>query len=50
LKSYVKQKEAENLRHESLRIGIQRLWNMKGIVMPVITGAIGIVTKVLKKI
>lgn len=49
MKSYVKQKEAENLRYKSLRIGIQRLWNIKCMVIPVIFGAIGIVTKVLKK-
>ena len=46
MKSYVKRKEAENLRYKSLRIGIQRLWNMKGMVMPVIIEPIGIVTKV----
>ena len=49
MKSYVKQKETEYLRYKSLRIGIQRLWNMKGTVMSVINGAIGIVTKVSKK-
>jgi hypothetical protein len=49
VKSYVKQKEAENLRYKSLRIGIQGLWNIKCMVIPVIFGAIGIVTKVLKK-
>ena len=48
-KSYVKQKEAENVRYKSLRIGIQRLWNLKRMVMPVISGATGRVTKVLKK-
>jgi hypothetical protein len=33
-----------------LCIEIQRMWNMKCFVMPVITGATGIVTKGLKNI
>ena len=35
--------------YKSLRVGIQRLCNLKDMVMPEIIGAIGIVTKVLKK-
>ena len=49
MKSYVKRKEAESQRYKSLRVGIQILWNMTGMVMAVIIGAIRIVTKVLKK-
>ena len=49
MKSYVTQKEAEHLRYKSLRIRIQRLWNIKCMVTPVVIGAIGIVTRVLKK-
>jgi hypothetical protein len=44
------QKESENkLKYISLSIEIQRMWNMKCFVMPVIIGATGIVTKGLKK-
>jgi hypothetical protein len=43
------QKEPEKkLKYENLSIEIQRMWNMKCVVMPVITGATGIVTKGLK--
>jgi hypothetical protein len=44
----VVQKEAEkNLKYESLGIEIQRMWNLKCTVIPVIFGATGIVTKSL---
>ena len=46
----VVQKEAERkLKYNNLCIEIQRMWNMKFMIMPVITGATGIVTKGLKK-
>jgi hypothetical protein len=46
-----KQKESENkLKYKNLSIEIQRMWNMKCFVIPVITGATGIVTKGLKNI
>jgi len=46
----VVQKEAEkNLKYESLCIEIQRMWNLKCTIVPVITGATGIVTKSLRK-
>jgi hypothetical protein len=45
------QKEAENkLKYKNLSIEIQRMWNMKCFVIPVIIGATGIVSKSLKKI
>jgi len=46
----VVQKEAENkLKYKSLCTEIQRVWNLKCTVVPVITGATGIVTRSLKK-
>jgi hypothetical protein len=45
------QKESEKkLKYKNLSIEIQRMWNMKCFVIPVITGATGIVTRGLKKI
>ena len=47
----VVQKEAENkLKYKSLCIEIQRMWNLKCTIVPVIIGATGIVTRSLKKI
>ena len=44
------QKEAENkLKYKSLCIEIQRMWNLKCTIVPVIIGATGIVTRSLKK-
>jgi hypothetical protein len=44
------QKEAEKkLKHKNLSIEIQRMWNMKCFVIPVINGATGIVSKSLQK-
>jgi hypothetical protein len=46
----VTQMEAENkLKYKSLCIEIQRMWNMKCMIIPLITGATGTVTKGLKK-
>jgi hypothetical protein len=46
----VTQKEAENkLKYNSLCIEIQGMWNLKCMIIPVIIGATGIVTKGLKK-
>ena len=44
------QKEAEKkLKYKSLRIEIQRMWNLKCTFIPVIIGATGIVTRSLRK-
>ena len=44
------QKEAENkLKYKSLCTEIQRMWNLKCTIVPVIIGATGIVTRSLKK-
>ena len=46
----VTHKEAEKkLKYKSLCTEIQRMWNMKCVIVLVITGATGIVTKGLKK-
>jgi hypothetical protein len=47
---YVVQKEAEKkLKYKSLGIKIQRMWNLKCTIIPVIIGATGIVTNSLRK-
>jgi hypothetical protein len=44
------QKEAEKkLKYRNISIEIQRMWKMKCCVIPVITGATGIVSKSLQK-
>jgi hypothetical protein len=44
------QKEAEKkLKYKSLCIEIQRMWNLKFTIIPITTGAIGIVTRSLRK-
>jgi len=44
------QKEAEKkLKYKSLNIEIQRMWNLKCTIVPVIIGATGIVTRRLWK-
>jgi hypothetical protein len=46
----VVQKEVEKkLKYKSLCVEIQRMWNRKCTVIPVITGATGIVTRSLRK-
>ena len=46
----VVQKEAEKkLKYKSLCIEIQRMWNLKCTIVPVIIGANGIVTRSLRK-
>jgi hypothetical protein len=47
----VVQKEAENkLKYNSLGREIQRMWNLKCTIIPVIVGATGIATKSLREI
>ena len=44
------QKEAEKkLKYKSLCVEIKRMWNLKCTIIPVITGATGIVTRSLRK-
>ena len=44
------QKEAgKKLKYKSLCIEVQRMWNLKCTIIPVITGATGIVTRSLRK-
>jgi len=39
----------KNLKYKTLRIEIQRMWNLKCTIVPVIIGATGIVTRSLRK-
>ena len=44
------QKEAENkLKYKRVCTETQRMWNMKCVIIPVVTEATGVVTKGLKK-
>ena len=46
----VVQKEGEKkLKYKSLGMEIQRMWNLKSTIIPVIIGANGIVTRSLRK-
>jgi len=46
----VVQKEAEKkLKYKSLWVEIQRMWNLKCTIVPVIIGATGVVTRSLRK-
>ena len=46
----VVQKEAEKkLKYNSLFIEIKRMWNLKCMIIPIIIGATGIVTRSLRK-
>jgi len=46
----VVQKEAEKkVKYKNLYIEIERMWNLKCTIVPVIIGATGIVTRSLKK-
>ena len=46
----VVQKEAEKeLKYKSFCIEIQRMWNLKCTIIPVIIGATGVVTRSLRK-
>jgi hypothetical protein len=43
------QESEKKLKYKNVNTEIQRMWNMKCFVIPVIIGATGIVTKGLKK-
>jgi hypothetical protein len=46
----VTQNEAEKkLKYKSLCTEIQRMWNVKCVIIPAVTGATGIVTRGLRK-
>jgi len=48
-RNVVQKKAVKKLKCKSLWIEIQRMWNMKCTIMPVIIGATGIVTRSLRK-
>jgi len=48
-KNVVQKEEEKKLKYKSLCIEIQRMWNLNCTIIPVITGATGIVTRNLKK-
>jgi hypothetical protein len=45
----VVQNEAEKLKYKSLCTEIQRMWNLKCMIVPVIIGATGVVKRSLRK-
>jgi hypothetical protein len=48
-RNYVQKEAEKKLIYKSLCIEIQRMWNLKCTIIPVITGAPGIVTRSLRK-
>jgi hypothetical protein len=48
-RNLIQKESEEKLKYKHLSIEIQRMWNMKCFVIPVIIGATGIVTRGLKK-
>ena len=48
-RNIVQKEEEKKLKYKSLRIEIQRMWNLKCTIIPVIIGATGIVTRSLRK-
>jgi hypothetical protein len=48
-RNVINEESEKKLKYKNLSIEIQRMWNMKCFVIPVIIGATGIVTRGLKK-
>jgi hypothetical protein len=48
-RNVIQKKSEKKLKYKNLSTEIQRMWNMKCFVIPVIIGATGIVTRGLKK-
>jgi hypothetical protein len=49
-RNVIKKETKKKLKYKNLSIEIQRMWNMKCFVIPVIIGATGTVTRGLKNI
>jgi hypothetical protein len=49
-RNVIQEESEKKLKYKNLSIEIQRMWNMKCFVIPVIIGATGIVTRGLKNI
>ena len=49
-RNVVRKYAEKKLKYKGLCIEIQRMWNLKGTIVPVIIGATGIVTRSLRKI
>jgi hypothetical protein len=49
-RNVIQRESDKKLKYKNLSIEIQRIWNMKCFVIPIIIGATGNVTKGLKKI
>jgi len=48
-KNVIKKEAEKILKHEDLIIEIQRMWNVKAKVIPLITGATGTIPKALRQ-
>jgi len=48
-RNVVQQEAEKNLKYKSLCMEIQRMWNLKCTIIPIIIGATGIVTRSLRK-
>ena len=48
-RNVVQKEEEKKLKYKRLCIEIQRMWNLKCTIVPVIIGATGIVTRSLRK-
>jgi hypothetical protein len=48
-RNVIKKGAEKILKYKNLTIEIQRMWNLKARVIPVITGATGIISKIIQK-